>query len=87
VIIGGGMAVLQALILDRLPFNPYSLRQDGPITWEVDIGRGQVIRVLAVAVEAFRSRPARFLSRRQIGIFKRKTCDLLRQLGYQTLAE
>lgn len=26
------------------------------------------------------------LSRRQIGIFERKTCDLLRQLGYQTLA-
>ena len=27
------------------------------------------------------------LSRRQIRIFERKTCDLLRQLGYQTLAE
>ena len=44
------LAVMQALGLDSLSFDPFSLFQDGLSPSEVDIGRGQIIDALVIAV-------------------------------------
>ena len=46
----GDLAVMQAPGLDSLLFDPFSLFQDGLSPSEVDIGRGQIIDALVIAV-------------------------------------
>ncbi len=46
----GDLAVMQAPGLDSLSFDPFSLFQDGLSPSEVDIGRGQIIDALVIAV-------------------------------------
>ncbi len=46
----GDLAVMQASGFDSLSFDPFSLFQDGLSPSEVDIGRGQIIDALVIAV-------------------------------------
>ena len=46
----GDLAVMQASGFDSLSFDPFSLFQDGLTPSEVDIGRGQIIDALVIAV-------------------------------------
>jgi hypothetical protein len=46
----GDLAVMQAPGFDSLSFDPFSLFQDGLTPSEVDIGRGQIIDALVIAV-------------------------------------
>jgi len=46
----GDLAVMQASGFDSLSFDPFSLFQDGLPPSEVDIGRGQIIDALVIAV-------------------------------------
>ena len=46
----GDLAVMQAPGLDSLSFDPFSLFRDGLSPSEVDIGRGQIIDALVIAV-------------------------------------
>ena len=46
----GDLAVMQAPGLDSLSLDPFSLFQDGLSPSEVDIGRGQIIDALVIAV-------------------------------------
>ena len=46
----GDLAVMQAPGLDSLSFDSFSLFQDGLSPSEVDIGRGQIIDALVIAV-------------------------------------
>ena len=46
----GDLAVMQAPGVDSLLFDPFSLFQDGLSPSEVDIGRGQIIDALVIAV-------------------------------------
>ena len=64
----GDLAVMQASGFDSLSFDPFSLFQDGLSPSEVDIGRGQIIDALVIAVvvvvihEGFNSGPHRLFS-------------------------
>ena len=46
----GDLAVMQASGFDSLSFDPFSLFQDDLTPSEVDIGRGQIIDALVIAV-------------------------------------
>ena len=46
----GDLTVMQAPGFDNLSFDPFSLFQDGLTPSEVDIGRGQIIDALVIAV-------------------------------------
>ena len=48
-ILGSGVAMLQALVLDGLSFDPFPFQQDGLAAPEVDIGGREVIQALVVA--------------------------------------
>ena len=42
--------MLQAPMLDGLSFDPFSFQQDGLAPPEVDVGRGQIVQALMIAV-------------------------------------
>ena len=48
-ILGSGVAVLQAPVLDGFPFDPFPFQQDGLAAPEVDIGGREVAQALVVA--------------------------------------
>ena len=48
--LGGELAVLQAPMFDGLPFDPFSLFDDGAGSAEVGIGGGHVAQALVVAL-------------------------------------
>jgi hypothetical protein len=45
----GLAAIYQASVLDGLSFDPFSLKQDGLGSAEVDVGRGEIGDALVVA--------------------------------------
>ena len=42
--------MLQSSLFDGLAFDPFALKQDGLTASEVDVGRGEVLQALMVAV-------------------------------------
>ena len=50
VMLGGGLAVLQAALFECLSFDPFSLQQDGLTAPEVDVGRRQIAQALVIAL-------------------------------------
>ena len=40
--------MLQSLLFDCVAFNPFSLQEDGLVSAEIDVGRGQVLEVFVV---------------------------------------
>ena len=47
--LGSGVAMLQAPVLDGLSFDPFPFQQDGVAAPEVDIGGREVVQALVVA--------------------------------------